>query len=102
MKLLRRLKAICIIVLIAFSWNFLGISNLALAITSATASTTDSSTNIDNPLIDLSVQTQAFASAMRTIQAGLQQGQDQTAALTTASSQLNDILSLHDSVSAKL
>jgi Transglutaminase-like superfamily len=102
MKLLRRLKAICIIVLIAFSWNFLGIANLALAITSATASTTDSSTNTDNPLIDLSVQTQAFANALRTIQAGLQQGQDQTAALTAASSQLNDILSLQDSVSAKL
>ncbi|MCL4502702.1 MAG: transglutaminase-like domain-containing protein [Deltaproteobacteria bacterium] len=98
---LRRLKAICIIVLVAFTWNLLGVSNLALAITAASNSSASLETS-DNPLLALAAKTQALANALGNIQAGVQQGQDQTAALTAARNQLNDLLALQDPVSAKL
>lgn len=94
---LRHLKVICIIVLIAFTWNFIGVSNLALAI----AYSLDASGSIENPLIALSAKTQAFSKALGNIQARLQQGQDQAVALTAASDQLNDLLALQDPVLAK-
>jgi hypothetical protein len=96
---LRHLRIAAIVVLLVFTWTFLGVSNLALAITSASNAT---GTTDNNPLVALSTQTQALAKALRNIQAGLQQGQDQTSQLTAAANQVNDLLALQDPVAAKL
>jgi transglutaminase-like putative cysteine protease len=95
---LRHLRIPSIVVLLVFTWTILGVSNLALAITSAS----DAAATTDNPLIALCVQTRALANSLRNIQAGLQQGQDQTDQLTAAANQLNELLALQDPVAVKL
>ena len=77
MAFLQKFKVLSILVLFFFSFQILGLPSLAQAATAATAATPT-----DNPLLALGVQTHSLANSLRSIQDGLQRGEDQSAQLT--------------------
>lgn len=97
MASLQKFKLVSLLVLFFFSFQILGLPSLAQAVTAAIAATPS-----DNPLLALGVQTQSLANSLRSIQDGLQRGEDQSIQLTAAGAQLTEILALQEPVSTKL
>lgn len=97
MSYLKKFKHVALVVLFTFSFQVLGIPNLALALLPSTASA-----NLSDPILLFGKKTKETNDALRAIRDGLAKGQDETPLLNAARVKLSEILSLKSAVETKL